>query len=99
MENLVPVRLCHLGVNEEAGVAQLRDFLRQKLHTLHGVAEDDALVDLQLGEESVQAVHLLALLNVSIVLRHALQSELIHEVYRVGRFQILLLQTKHSTLH
>ena len=55
MEDLVSVGLDHSGVDEEAGVAQLGDLLGQQLHTLNRVAEDDALVDLELrtheGEE------------------------------------------------
>ena len=42
----------------EAGVTQLRDLLRKQLHSGHGVAKDDCLVDLQLGEEGVEAVNL-----------------------------------------
>ena len=48
MEDLVSVRLCHAGVDEEAGVPQLCDLLGQQLHSLHRVAKDDALVDLKL---------------------------------------------------
>ena len=52
----------------EAGVAQLRDLLGEELHAVHAVAEDDALVDVQLREQSVQAVHLLLLLHERVVL-------------------------------
>ena len=48
MEDTVSVRLQHLGMDVEAGVAQLRDFLGQQLHAVHRVAEDDGLVDLEL---------------------------------------------------
>ena len=48
MEDLVSVRLCHAGVDEEAGVPQLCNLLGQQLHSLHRVAKDDALVDLKL---------------------------------------------------
>ena len=48
MEELVSVRLCHAGVDEEAGVPQLCDLLCQQLHSLHRVAKYDALVDLKL---------------------------------------------------
>ena len=40
--------LHHLGVDVEAGVAQLGDLLGQELHPLGGVAEDDRLVYLEL---------------------------------------------------
>ncbi len=46
MEDTVAVLLVHLGVDIEARVAQLRDLLRQQLHALRRVAEDDRLVDL-----------------------------------------------------
>lgn len=48
VEDLVSVGLGHAGVDEETGVAQLRDLLGQQLHTLDRVAEYDTLVDLQL---------------------------------------------------
>ena len=48
MEDSVAVGLEHLGVDVEARVPQLRDLLREKLHSLHRVAEDNGLVDLQL---------------------------------------------------
>ena len=35
VEHFVAMRLRHSGVNEEAGVAELRDLLGQQLHTLH----------------------------------------------------------------
>ena len=41
--------LLHLGVDVEARVAELRDLLREELHAVHRVAEDDGLVDLQLS--------------------------------------------------
>ena len=48
VEDAVAVLLCHLGVDVEAGVAELRDLLREQLHALRRVAEDDRLVDLKL---------------------------------------------------
>lgn len=48
MEHAVAVALHHLGMDVEAGVAQLRDLLGQQLHAVDRVAEDDGLVDLQL---------------------------------------------------
>ena len=35
MEDLVSVRLCHAGVDEETGVPQLCDLLGQQLYSLH----------------------------------------------------------------
>ena len=43
VEHPVPVRLGHLGVDVVAGVPKLCDLLRQQLHSLCRVAEDDAL--------------------------------------------------------
>lgn len=50
MEDPVAVALKHLGMNVEARVAKLCDFLGQQLHTVHRVAEDYGLVDLQLQD-------------------------------------------------
>ena len=49
MEDAIPVCLEHLGVRVETGVAEFSDLLRQELDSVCGVAEDDGLVDLQLG--------------------------------------------------
>lgn len=85
------MRLVHLGVNEEARVAQLSDLLGKQLHSLHRVAEYDALVDLELREECVETVDLLSLLHVGIVLGHAFQGKLVHQVDGIGSSQIPLL--------
>ena len=59
MEDSVSVGLVHPRVDEEARVTQLCDLLCQQLHSGHGVAEDDGLVDLQLGEQGIEAVNLI----------------------------------------
>jgi len=46
--NPVSVTLLHLGVDEEAGIAKLRDFLGKQLDTLGGVTEDNGLSDVKL---------------------------------------------------
>ena len=51
MEDFVAVRLGHPRVDEETRVAQLGDLFCQQLHSLDRVAEDDTLVDLELGDE------------------------------------------------
>ena len=84
MKDPVPVFLPHLGVNVEAGVPQLSDLLGKEFYSLNGVAEDDALIDLQFGEESVEAVHLLFLLHIGVELCDASEGELIHQVDGVG---------------
>ena len=57
----VSVALLHARVDKEARVAQLRDLLRQELNSLRRVAENDGLINVELGEESVQAVQFLTL--------------------------------------
>ena len=52
MEHPVPVGLKHLGMNIEAGVAQLCYFLGQQLNAVDRVAEDDGLIDLKLQKEN-----------------------------------------------
>ena len=47
VEDAVPVRLGHAGVDVVAGVAELGDLLGEELHSLGGVAENDALIDLK----------------------------------------------------
>ena len=48
VEDSIAVRLAHLRVDVVAAVADLRDLLRQQLHALSRVAEDDRLIDAQL---------------------------------------------------
>ena len=58
MEDAVAVALQHARVDVEAAVPELGDLFREQLNAVHGIAEDDGLVDLQLGEEGVEAVDL-----------------------------------------
>src|ERR1700677_2163722 len=51
VKDSVAMLLFHLCVNKETAAAHLRNLLGQQLDTLHRVAEDDALVDVQLAEE------------------------------------------------
>ena len=74
------MRLGHLGVDVVAAVAELCNLLGEELDPLSGVAEDDALVDLQLGEERVEAVDLLPLLHEGVVLGDSLQGQFVHQV-------------------
>ena len=67
---LVPVGLLHLGVDVEAGVSELGDLFGEELYSLGALTEDDGLVDVELGEQGVQAMDLLLLLEVGVVLRH-----------------------------
>lgn len=51
VEHAVAVLLVHPRVDVVAGIAELGDLLRQQLHALGRIAEDDRLVDLQLKGE------------------------------------------------
>src|SRR5205085_720985 len=68
VKHAVSVRLRHASVDVVARIAQLSNLLRQQFHALGGIAEDDRLVDLELREQSVQAVNFLTFLYKSIVL-------------------------------
>ena len=48
MEDTIAVILKHLGMNVEARIAKLSDFLGQKLNAIHRVAENDGLIYLEL---------------------------------------------------
>ena len=48
MKDSVAMRLQHLCVDVEAGIAKLSDLLGQKFNTVDRVAEDDGLIDLEL---------------------------------------------------
>ena len=58
VEDTVAVRLQHARVDVEARVAELGDLLGEELDAVDRVAEDDGLVDLELGEQGVEAMHL-----------------------------------------
>ena len=58
----------------------MRDLLGQELDPFGVLAEDDGLIDVELGEEGVESMQVFLLLEVGIVLGHTLQGELIHEV-------------------
>eukprot|EP00580_Thalassiosira_gravida_P008308 CAMPEP_0201633804 /NCGR_PEP_ID=MMETSP0493-20130528/6984_1 /ASSEMBLY_ACC=CAM_ASM_000838 /TAXON_ID=420259 /ORGANISM="Thalassiosira gravida, Strain GMp14c1" /LENGTH=112 /DNA_ID=CAMNT_0048105563 /DNA_START=633 /DNA_END=971 /DNA_ORIENTATION=- len=80
VEYLVAVRLLHLGVYVKARVAEFRDFLGEELDAVDRVAEDDGLVDFELGEEGVEAVDLLALFDIGVELGDAAEGKLLHQV-------------------
>jgi hypothetical protein len=67
-----------------AGVSQLRDLFGQQFHAIDGIAEDDGLIDLKLGEESVETVNLLTFLYVGVELGDTPEGELVHEIDGVG---------------
>lgn len=80
MENSVPVRCGHARVNEEAGVAKLCDLLGQQLHSGHRVTKNNCLVDLELGEQSVEAMNLLPLFNKCTTVHNTLSGRFILQV-------------------
>lgn len=63
------------GVRTELG-----DLASEQLDTLGGVAEDDGLVDLELGEQRVEAVHLLAFFDKGVELCHTLEGQRFHKI-------------------
>lgn len=94
VENAVAVLLRHLRVNVKGRIAQLRNFLGQQLDTVAAIAKNDGLVDLKLAEQSVQATHLLLLLNESVVLSNTNERKLVHEVDNVRVAKVLFLKGK-----
>ena len=80
VEYTIAIGLLHFRVNVVARVTKLSYFLGQKFHTVYRIAENNALVDLQLGKEGIEAVDLLALLDVGVELRNSPERELVHEI-------------------
>ena len=95
LEHAVAVVLRHLGMNEKAAVSELRHLAREKLDAVRAVGKNDALVHLKLGEERVEARDLLPLVDVRVVLRDTLQSEVVHEVDDVRLPEKLVLELAH----
>lgn len=50
MEDAVTVGLLHFSMNVEAGITQLSDFFGEELNAVYRVAENDGLVNFELGE-------------------------------------------------
>mmetsp|Transcript_31560 Transcript_31560/g.69085 ORF Transcript_31560/g.69085 Transcript_31560/m.69085 type:complete len:209 (-) Transcript_31560:747-1373(-) len=92
VEDPISVGLLHSGVDVEATEAQLCNLLGEQLHARDGIAKDDSLVDVQLGEQRVQAMNLLALLHKCIILRNSPQRQLIHQVDDVRIGHVLLVK-------
>jgi len=80
VKDAVTVVLEHAGMRIKAGVSKLGDLLGEELDTVRRVTEDDRLVDLELVEESIQAVHFLLLLDKGIVLCDTAERQLVHQV-------------------
>jgi len=80
MEHTISVSLLHLGMNVEARITKLGDLLRQQLDSIYTITKNDRLIDLQLGEESVEAMDFLPLLNKGVVLCHTFESKFVHKI-------------------
>lgn len=93
MKNAVTVVLQHLGVGVETGVSKFGDLLRKQLHSVCGIAENDGLVDLEFGEESIETVDFLFLFYEAVVLRYTSKSELVHQVDLVRISHMFILGT------
>lgn len=93
MKHTITVVLQHLGVRVEAGVSEFGNFLGKKLHSICGVAENDGLVDLEFGEESIEAMDFLFLFYKAVVLRYTSKSELVHQVYFIRIIHMFILGT------
>lgn len=90
VEDAVTMLLLHAGVDVVAGVTELGDLAGEELDAVDGVAEDDGLVDLELVEEGVEAVDLLAFFDEGVELGDTLEGELVHEVDLVGVLHVLV---------
>ena len=75
----------------KAGISKFGNLLRKQLYSVCGIAENDGLVDLQFGEEGIEAVDFLFLFYKAVVLRYTSKSELVHQVdlVRIGHMFIL----------
>ena len=78
VKHAVTVVLQHLGVRVEARVSKLGDFLGKQLHSICGVAENNGLIDLEFGKESVEAVNFLFLFDEAVILCYTSKSQFIH---------------------
>ena len=90
VEDSVAIGLGHPGVDEEAGVAKLVNFLSEEFNSLCSVAENDCLRNVQLAEESVEAVELLSLFEERVVLSQTLESEFIGNADENGVGDVVL---------
>ena len=88
VEDAVTVLLLHAGVDVVARVTELGDLAGEEFDTVDGVAEDDGLVDLELVEEGVEAVDLLAFFDEGVELGDTLQGKLVHKVDLVGLLHV-----------
>jgi hypothetical protein len=96
VKDSVTIGLLHLGVDVVARVSQLRDLFGKEFHAVDRVAEDDGLIDLELGEEGVEAVDFLTFFDVGVELSDTAEGEFVHEVDGVGVGDEFLAELLHS---
>lgn len=92
MEHAIPVSLEHFRVRVEARVAQVCDLFREQFDAVRRVAEDDGLVDLEFGEERVEAVDFLTLFHIGVVLSYAAKGQFVHKVDFIGVLHVAVLR-------
>ena len=78
MKHPIAIVLQHLGMGVETGEAEFSDLLRKKFNPVCGVAEYDGLIDLELREKSVEAMHFLLLLHKTVILCDSSKCKLVH---------------------
>ena len=84
VKDAVTIGLLHLGMNVVTRVAEFRNLFGQQFHAVDRVAKDNALINLELGKERVEAVDLLSFFDVRVELRNTSQREFVHEIDTVG---------------
>jgi len=67
-------------MNVEARITKFGDLLRQQLDSIYTITKNDRLIDLQLGEESVEAMDFLPLLNIVFLFFHSFDSKFFHNI-------------------
>lgn len=96
VEHLISVLLGHPRVDEERRVPHLCDGASEPLDSLQRVAEDHRLVNPEVVKERFEAVEFLPLLHKRVVLRDALEGELLHEVDRLRLRHVSQLEVPHG---
>jgi len=93
MENSISVFLEHFSVYVETIETQLRYSLGQKLDPADGVAEDDALVNVQFFEQCVKTLDFLSFFNKRIILSDSDQRQaIIHKIDSHGVIEIIVFE-------
>ena len=93
MKHAITIVLQHFGVRVKAGVPKFGNFLRKQLYPICGVAENDGLVDLKFGEESIETMDFLFFVYKAVVLRYTSEGELVHQIDFVRIIHMFVLGT------